>query len=141
MIPTIKIDITQALAKLKRVESRSEDLPWNQAGEILKQSMQSNFDVGGRYSTPGSIKGGSTKWRPRKKSVAWRILKKSGRFQKSFYYTALGDGVKVGTKGIKYNAAQNFGRPEINLVARPSVVVQSVDLKKINKVFKKHVRK
>ncbi len=134
-----KIDTTGAQRKLKKVIRRSETLPWSVVGRMMKASMEKNFDVGGRYSRAGSIKGGSKKWVPRKKKVAWPILNKTGKFKKSLYYRTLKKGVVFGSKGIVYNAAHNYGYAKNNLPARPVVVIQPEDDRKINKLFTNYI--
>lgn len=103
-------------------------------GEIVKTSIKRNFEVGGRYSEPGSWKGGSQTWQPLslvtllaggrylKKSGKWRkgaaerlekrkILIKTGRLMKSITYKAADNQVATGSS-LVYAAAQNFGLGE-----------------------------
>lgn len=100
-------------------------------GEIGKTSIKRNFEVGGRYSEPGSWKGGSQAWLPLslatllagreylRKSGKWRkgaaealekrrILIKTGRLMKSITYKATDNQVAMGSN-VVYAVAQNFG--------------------------------
>lgn len=133
------IDTSGAEEKLKRLKKRLNSIPWRQVGEIAKQSMQKNFDVGGRYSRAGSIKGGSRKWKARKKKAAWKILRKSGKLQRSFYVRESVDSVVIGSRGVSYNRAHNLGYPGRNLPARTFLVVQAQDKKVMSKLIKDHL--
>ena len=48
-------------------------------GQILESSVQKNFMVGGRYSSPRSLKGGTRKWKALSK-VTIAIRKKLGKW-------------------------------------------------------------
>ena len=135
----VRINLDGAEKKLSEVSRRLNSLPWRQAGEIVKQSIHRNFNSGGAYKSEGSIQGGPKKWRPRKKTVTWPILKKSAALMNSIYVNAENDRVKVGSSGLAYNAAQNYGYQKRNLPARPFLVVQDSDLRKIGILFKKYL--
>ena len=135
----MKISTAELDAKLKRFSKRAENLPWDFAGRLVKKSIEKNFDVGGRYSSKNSKIGGSKKWVRRKKTVAWPILKKSLKLKNSIYWQPIQDGVQVGSRGLKYNRAQNLGYDGNNLPARPFVVIQPLDINKISARFKSHI--
>ena len=135
----IKINSTQATRKLKTLLLRCNTMPWRQAGEIVKQSIQQSFETGGAYKSASSIMGGPNKWRPRKKSAAWKILRKTGALQRSIYVYPVSDRVYVGSRGLAYNRAQNLGYPQNNLPARPFLVVQNRDIVAIKRLFKNHL--
>ena len=139
MIPTYKVNTHKAQQKLNLVKEKAGSLPWRQAGEIVRQSIHHNFDVGGRYSRPGSKIGGSRKWKARKKQVAWRILQKSHRLKRSIYVTPLPNGAIIGSRGLKYNRAQNNGLPKRKLPARTFLVIQRQDTNAIGRLFRKHI--
>jgi phage gpG-like protein len=136
---SFEIDTTGMQAKLLRVKKRINTIPWKQAGEIVKQSMHKNFEVGGRYSRVGSVKGGSRKWRARKKKAAWKILRKSGKLQRSFYVSPKPNSVVVGSRGLDYNRAHNLGYSKRKLPARPFLVVQAQDLANVKELVKNHL--
>ena len=94
-------------------------------GEIIRTSVVRNFEVGGRYSAPGSWRGGPKSWQPLsiaalfagkkskfaaksgkfKKGVEEKfknraILVKQGHLMNSISCRADGDGVAVGTNLI-----------------------------------------
>lgn len=87
-------------------------------GEIVQSSVERNFEVGGRYSSPGSYKGGGSKWKDlangtkkaRKRKGKWPgpILQVSGRLAGSIHYNAHNDKVEVGTN-LVYAAIHEFG--------------------------------
>lgn len=118
---------------LNRLQHRMKNLrpAFAVIGEIGKTSVKRNFEVGGRYSGPGTWQGGSGTWLPlslatllqgRKyvtKRGKWRkgaaeklekrkILVKTGQLMKSIDYKASGDKVVIGSPKA-YAAAQNFG--------------------------------
>jgi len=135
----ITINNTEATRKLKTLILRAQSMPWRQAGEIVKQSIQKSFETGGAYKRAGSVMGGPNKWRPRKKTASWKILRKSGALQKSIYVYPVSDRVYVGSRGLAYNRAHNLGYPQGNLPARPFLVVQNSDIVAIKRLFRKHL--
>ncbi|OGP23544.1 MAG: phage virion morphogenesis protein [Deltaproteobacteria bacterium GWC2_56_8] len=88
----VRIDDSEVQRLLDKVSERASDMTpaMRVIGEIAKVSIIKNFEVGGRYSEPGSWRGGSNRWQPlalatvlggfRKKAV----LTKRGRYKKPF---------------------------------------------------------
>jgi len=137
--PTYKLDISVLEKRLNTIDKRADNLPWNDAGIIVKRSIRRNFDVGGRYSSKDSDIGGRRKWVKRKKTYPHPILKKTLKLRNSIYYQIIPDGVQVGSRGLKYNRAHDLGYPDNNLPSRKFVVVQPLDLKVISARFKGHI--
>ena len=137
MIATVKIDTTGAERKLAQLQQRINKLPWRQAGEIVKQSIQASFETGGNYSTVGSPLAGRNKWSPRKKVVAWKILKKSSALQKSIYVYPVNNRSYIGSRGLDYNRAHNLGYGAIP--ARPFLVVKDADIRAISTLFRNYL--
>jgi phage virion morphogenesis protein len=89
-----------------------------QIGEILLSSVEENFQVGGRFSEPGSPIGGSNKWDPVSPAYAKRkrkkgkdpanLLKWTGRLLASIHTETGEDYVAVGTNAV-YAAIHQFG--------------------------------
>ncbi|MBF0410984.1 MAG: phage virion morphogenesis protein [Candidatus Riflebacteria bacterium] len=86
-------------------------------GEIIRTSVDENFEQGGRYSSAGSWEGGSNKWEPlkastikakRKSRFPGNILKDTGRLAASIEAKATRDQVKIGTN-VVYAAIHQFG--------------------------------
>jgi phage gpG-like protein len=81
-----RLDSSRIDGLLRRIEQRGGDLssPLSACGEILRTSIARNFEVGGRYSTAGSVRGGSNKWvrlaasTMRMRNPAYRIMEVSG---------------------------------------------------------------
>ena len=88
-------------------------------GEIVKSSVEENFQQGGRYSSAGSWRGGSAKWqdladstkkaRQRKGKWPGKILVVSAAgLASSITHRVIGDAVHVGTNKV-YAAIHQFG--------------------------------
>lgn len=62
----VKVDDRELMGLFKRIGKKVSDMSplMRSIGEIVKTSVVRNFEVGGRYSEPGSWKGGSKKWQP-----------------------------------------------------------------------------
>lgn len=109
----IKIDDTEVKDLLDKLAKRSSDMTpaMKTIGEIIRTSVVTNFEVGGRYSEPGSWRGGSNRWQPlsaatllagfrkRKHLTKTRALKsgavKGGGYRKSFVNLLAGGNRKV----------------------------------------------
>lgn len=130
-------NIDNALKKIKMIEKRSRNLPWNQVGNILLKSIDDNFQVGGRYKKAGSFEGGSRKWVKTKKRKN-KILVKSGRLKNRIMKIVSARDVKI-KSALAYSAAQQYGYKKRNLPARPFIVHQDRDIKTISSIFKKHM--
>ena len=126
---SIKIDTSEVTAALANCENELNDIPWSTIAINVQNSIMDNFQSGGRYSSKNSPIGGTNKWTPRKVDQPWPTLIKSGKLMMSNYATALTNGIELGSRGVKYNAAQNFGYKSIK--ARPFLVIQKEDLKEI----------
>ena len=59
-----KIDDKNVKVTLKGIENNGKDLSraMKTIAIELEESVRENFEVGGRYSTPGSLLGGNHKW-------------------------------------------------------------------------------
>ena len=132
----IEVDDAAVRRMFAAVQSRAKHLApfYKGTGIIVRDSVQHNFDVGGRYSAVGSWRGGSNRWKPLSADTLLRSLsskkymKKSGALtmhgraaaarrmplfasgllQQSMSFNVTSDGVEVGTNKV-YAATQNFG--------------------------------
>lgn len=136
---TTKVDISGMLNRLKRMDQKLDSLPWNNAAQIVLNSVQENFEVGGKYSKVNSPEGGSKRWVPRKDNESHKILKKSGKLQAANKMEVHKDGFAIGNK-LEYQAVHNFGYPTKNIPARPFLVYQEEDMKKIKKSLVNHIK-
>ncbi|HQG29583.1 MAG TPA: phage virion morphogenesis protein [Candidatus Ozemobacteraceae bacterium] len=106
---------------LKRLQKRLSNLraPMDSIGQLILNSVERNFEVGGRYSgTSGDVMGGMIKWdrlapstvkrRYREGSWPGKILQISGRLAASIHAKASRDSVIVGTNA-EYAAIHQFG--------------------------------
>jgi phage gpG-like protein len=116
---SVKIDDKAVRIAIEGMGKRVKDLrkPLTEVAKHLKASVRENIAVGGRYSSAGSIKGGSSKWLPLKhervtasgkKSPKQTPLLKSGLLRKSIYANVVGNGIVIGSP-MKYAAIQNYG--------------------------------
>lgn len=117
--------------KLDNTLSRMKNLPWLSIGNIARDAVHKNFVVGGR----------PVKWAARKKSVPWRVLRKTDGLMMSHYVELINIGVAVGNKTKPYNALQNFGYPAKNVAERKYLIVPQEDIKEILKISKNHIFK
>lgn len=166
----IQIDDKALRGKLKALDARLGDMrpAFAEIGEILKVSAVRNLEVGGRYSVPGSWRGGSNRWKPLSVKTlfsgkAKKFATKSGRFRKSveerfqnrailvgqgrlmnsINYRADRDSVRIGSN-LVYAAIHNAGglagrNKKVPIPARPYLVVQAEDLGDINEVIDRYL--
>jgi len=116
---SIKCNANEVKASIEGVIGRMKSLrkPLSDAARHFKTSVRENFDKGGRFSSAGSIEGGSSNWNglkyPRltasgKKSSNQRPLLKSGLLRRSIYSRVVGNGIEMGSP-LEYAAIHNFG--------------------------------
>ena len=77
----MKIDDKAAKVLFRNLGDKAQDLasPMRRIASQLYNSIQENFDAGGRYSTPGSIMGGPNKWEKTKRPPLYSSGKAKGR--------------------------------------------------------------
>lgn len=135
-----KIDARRALKKLKKTAKDARNLPYAQIGAMLNQSIDMNFASGGRYSQEGSVMGGSQTWQPLKDSSR-RPLDKTGTLRRSINYKVTGNAVELfvddGVANL-YAATHQYGDNSRGIPARPFLVVQPEDDKKIEDILSRH---
>ena len=85
----IQADDAALKAALKDLSSRLDDMKpaFQVIGEIIRTSVVRNFEVGGRYSAPGSWRGGPKSWQPLSIAALFagkksKFAAKSGKFKK-----------------------------------------------------------
>jgi|GEM_PF-2063095 len=97
----IKIEDEQVKALLTRLQEKMADMApvMRRIAKYMVSSIQQNFEVGGRYSAPGSWMGGSRKWAPlseativRRKAKGWWpgdiLIIQRGRLASSIHRSA-----------------------------------------------------
>ncbi len=148
----IKLEVDDRAVKeaLRRLSERMEDMTpvMRRIGELLVSSVQENFNREGRYSGPGSWRGGSKRWKPLSRSTIkqrerlgyWpgQILTRTGRLKSSINYHAGRDYVAVGTNLI-YAAIHQFGVDKEVSVKAHRRKVRSRDIKKGRRMFARGV--
>lgn len=166
----IKVDDSELRALLKALQAKLGNLTpvMREIGSIVRTSVVKNFEVGGRYSEVGSVKGGSKKWQPLSVSTlfarpARQIVGKRGRFLASFErklmnrkilfkqglllgsinYQAAADSVRIGPHRV-YAAIHQFGGragrgKKVKIPARPYLVVQDEDLAEMKAAITRHL--
>ena len=102
-----KIDDKKCVVTLKGIENNAKNM--NRAMRIIalemEESVRENFEVGGRYSSPGSLLGGNHKW---VKGKYGGSLIKTGNLRDSITSKSGDDFAQVGTN-IAYAKIHNFG--------------------------------
>lgn len=156
-VPQIQVDDTRLKKRIADLMARSHDATpaFEEIGEMLLASIERNFANEGRYSEPGSWRGGSKTWddlaastiASRAKSGHWpgRILQVSGQLAASMSSRADSTGVTVGTNKV-YAGIQNFGGQagrghKVTIPARPFVVVQDEDIDEAFDIIAAHLTK
>lgn len=140
----LRVDDAETLALFRRLQAKVSDLtePMDEVGALVHASVIRNFEVGGRYSTPGSWRGGPNAWQRLKLHTLFSrnsrfrkdrkgggrfqllpekrrklgILQVSGDLKNSFTWQPTATGVTIGTNRVQA-AIQNFGG-----VTRPHVI-------------------
>lgn len=116
---TIEIDNREIRDGLRALETKLGDLRpvFRDIGEALLNSTRERFNT--QTAPDGSPWAQlSPDYKKRKKKHADLILTLNGYLRGTLGYSATKDELRVGTPMI-YGAAHQFGRPEINLPARP----------------------
>ena len=107
--------------------------------QILVSSIETNFEVGGRYGTDNEFGGGANRWIPSKRSLGdttednpgGTTLVDTGRLAGSIVYAIDGTTIRIGTV-VQYAAIHQFGGRtgrggKTVLPPRPFLVVQNED--------------
>ena len=106
-----KIDDENSKIVIEGIQKSAKNMskPMRKIANMLENSIKENFDVGGRYSSPGSIMGGDKQWLAPKYPVSkGKTLDRSGMLKNSIQ----GEGSKTEatvSTGIVYGAIQNYG--------------------------------
>ena len=117
----IEVDDRSIQKLLKKLKHRLNDMSpvMEEIGNIILDSVEENFEEGGRYSSPGSWRGGSKKWEPlspstikqRRKEGSWPgqiLVRNSAGLAASISVNAGREYVEVGTNK-PYAAIHQFG--------------------------------
>ena len=129
----IKVDTSGIRKSFKKaVQIAENEIDWESIGIMAKLSIDQNFAQGGRYQDDKDNPiGGDKKWVPRKESELNPILDDEGSLRASIYSKSDSKSAKVGSSGLKYNAAQNYGYPQGGIPARPFLIIHPDDINKI----------
>ena len=155
------IDDREINRLLRRLRRKMGDLTpvMEEIGELIVSSVQENFNRGGRYSKPGSWRGGNKKWKELAPSTikerkrlgyydkdtdSCEILVRTGELKDSITYDAGKDYVTVGTDKV-YAAIHQFGgkagrKHAAKIPARPFLVVQDDDLEEIKEIILDYIK-
>ena len=166
---SFKIDDKDVKVTLKGIVDKSNDLSkaMKEISIDLRSSIEYNFEVGGRYSSPGSLIGGSKKWEISKYGGG-RLIR-DGLLSQSFNNSYDKNSATVGTNKV-YAPILNFGgktkpheiwhrnfkalgfmrngekvhygkvnHPGSNIPARPFMVVQSEDIEGFKETLLEHL--
>jgi phage virion morphogenesis protein len=123
----LKIDDAEIKAALKDLAAKLNDLTpfFNDGGETLLNSTRERFRS---QTAPDGAPWAalSPDYRRRKKRNADKVLTLWGHLRGTLGKRADKDSLRIGTPLI-YGAAHQFGRPEINLPARPFLGLSETD--------------
>jgi len=154
---TLKVDDSGLIALLGDLKARAGNTRpvMSTIGEIVISSIEKNIEVGGRYSSPESWRGGTRKWqglssatiKQRTKKGYWpgKILQQSGQMAGSVSKKVGNNYVIVGSNK-KQAAIQQFGGKagrgyKVTIPARPWIVVQDEDLTEMTAAITAHLMK
>jgi len=130
----VHVDTSEVQKAFKKVlQIVNNEIPWKSIGIDAELSIDQNFVAGGRYQDKDNPIGGSKKWVPRKKAYPWPILDNTMSLRQSIYSKADKNSVVVGSKGLPYNRAQNYGYGPGGIPARPFMTIHPDDVNKIVK--------
>lgn len=164
-----KIDDKKCSILLKGIEDKSKDLSkaMKTIAVDLRTSIEENFEVGGRYSSPGSIIGGTKKWPV--SNYGGGSLIRDGLLLRSISERYDENSATVGTnrtyarilnfggktkpheinarnfKSLKFNwkgDTVNYSRvhhPGSNIPARPFMVIQPEDIEGFKETLMEHL--
>jgi len=113
----VEVDDSSARVILRKIEARGKNLsgPMDRIATALRNSVQENFRVGGRFSQEGSIRGGQRKWDPVKNIPTLRsghekgkTLLRSGLLMRSITPESSATSAHV-SSGLVYARIQNNG--------------------------------
>jgi len=154
---TLRVDDSKVVALLGDLKARAGNTRpvMSEIGDIVISSIEKNIEVGGRYSSPDSWKGGGRKWKglaaatikQRMKKGYWpgKILQQTGSMAGSLSKKVGSNSVTIGTNKI-YGAIQQFGGKagrghKVTIPARPWIVVQDEDLTEIGHAITAYLMK
>lgn len=154
---TLRVDDSKVIALLGDLKARAGNVRpvMSEIGDIVISSVEKNIEVGGRYSSPESWKGGTRKWKglssatikQRTKKGYWpgKILQQTGSMAGSLSKKVGNNSVIVGTNKV-YGAIQQFGGKagrghKVTIPARPWIVVQDEDLTEIGHAITAYLMK
>lgn len=133
-----ELNITKALRKINNLSVAMNTLPWLEASDIVRQSIQMNFDLEGRYGRErggGGVRG----WESRKHDYPWPILTKTATLRTSIKSEEIKNGIKIKSSGVFYASFHQDGTKKMS--KRPFMVVQNTDIRNIVQAFDKHIKK
>ncbi|MFA6688858.1 MAG: phage virion morphogenesis protein [Sphaerochaetaceae bacterium] len=116
-----KVDDSKARVLIQGIEGKAKNMApaMRKIATELANSVQKNFDDGGRYSAPGSIMGGSKRWADAKRPPTYAggklkgkekgtTLDRSGHLRRSIHEVS--DGTSAGLEtSMVYARIQNNG--------------------------------
>lgn len=121
----------QIQRELAKILAKTSDLerPLFLAAELGRNSILENFRVGGRPEP----------WKPSVRALltGGQTLVDTAQLKGSIDYEVFEDAVTFFSDAI-HAATHNFGDPERNIVQREFMLLQDVDIKEIEKIFKNH---
>lgn len=130
---TIKVEVDdakvqQALARVARIASDARPL-FTEIGSALEASTRERFELG-KGPDGNAWEGLQPATRRRKRNP--RILVERGDLLNSIAFEAGSDFVQIVAGPTQYAATHQFGRPEVNIPARPYLGLSDDDLREID---------
>lgn len=140
----IVLDDDQAQRALEALIANGGDLshPMAAIAELSRSSIVRNFQAGGRYSEPGSIMGGTKKWKEKADKTP-SILTHSTRLRDSIHPESDRDSATIAASS-EYAAIHNFGGQtgrgrKVKMPARPFMVIQESDVENAKDLLVRHL--
>lgn len=101
---------------LRAIAARGDNLsaPLAACGEIMRTSIDRNFEAGGRFSSAGDVRGGTNRWADlapstkRSRISDYRILQGRGHLAASFVPVVSGNNLIIGSN-LEYAAIHHYG--------------------------------
>lgn len=139
---TIDIDDRAVLDALQGLQRAAEDLTpaFREIGEYLTEATRTRIEHGGPAPDGTPWAPLDKKYQRRKKKNKDKILILDGYLLGSIHPEPSATQVTVGTNR-EYAAAQQFGRPEINLPARPFLGLSDDDRREVLDILQEHLRR
>lgn len=137
----------QVFSRMSRLMNRLDnpELPLKDAGEYLRESVDTNFEVSGRPRRWRALAASTLRARRRRGNSSDKILVDTGAMREGIETVMHGDSVEVGSNAVQarrlhWGYPGGAGRGHSKTPARPFVLIQSWDVDAAGEIFSRHYR-